>query len=127
MQVDYETEMFESPTIPERRLLAAVLARALTDLHSNIPLVARNALCWFITKNSVKFVRKHLGFTFTQIMEELNFSAEQIAIIQYEIKKAFYGKCMPKREESGTRFSKLAERKQLYVRKKKCSALRLTY
>jgi hypothetical protein len=81
---------YVSPARSARCLLLAVLDRALRDLHPSAGHVARaNAIAWFIFEGDP--AREDPRFTYKQLADMLDFSAEQRAYIQRKIDAAKFG------------------------------------
>lgn len=94
VDVDYEAEALRKGDCPERNLLTAVLQRALLDLQSRVPHVARETIEWF-TRD--RYPKDYIGISFKQIMDELNFSKKALDLIRASVNRAIYDKCMSKR------------------------------
>lgn len=144
---DYEANTISNCTLPERKLLAAVLYRAISDLYSHEPPIVRDAIQWFTHED--RGFKKQKGFTFDRIIDELNFSltavqkikqevsealyyrniadAKEFADTKLEVKRVLYGERVPEGETGGARVSELAEGARVPFREKKRPALRLTY
>lgn len=77
MQRISEGQVVETPSVPEKRLLAAILERAMNDLKINEGCIERtNALNWFLDDPKVSW-KNRVKITFRDVAEvlELNSSA----------------------------------------------------
>lgn len=118
----YVSEWVESRPTPEKRLLTAVLGRALNDLHSWRPEVVRDACLWFSERGP-----RSLGFSFNDIMDQLCFTAEQTKLILAYVNRELYGKCETEGEAGGVSAGELVKGEGVPFCEEECPALRFAY
>jgi hypothetical protein len=122
VDIDYEAECIHVRQTPEHKLLLAILMRALGDLHSNQRFIVRETIQWFTARD--RKLKYWNGFTFNQIIDELEFSPYIVALFKEIVDKVLYDKCMSERKESRKKLNELAERTRSYFSPQKCAALR---
>jgi hypothetical protein len=112
------TDTDESPGIPEKTLLLAVLYRALKDL-SDVGFIRQDAIKWFEGEHSSNF-KKGMKFTFEDCIDYLNLNSTKLTSITARVNRArdCYGKCTSERETSGESYLPLPTRVRLVTNSK---------